>query len=564
MKRAKRRRPSPYSRWWAAAVGGALCLAACANPMPPTGGPADDVPPDIRLIEPADQATSVTADELVIEFTEYIDQGSFSRALSITPGFETPPDISWRGRTATVRFPARLRDNTTYIVQLDTDLRDAHGVALRQPITLAFATGARINQGTITGRVLEPTRGEPQGSIDVFAYASVDPDTLDALPEAPDYRTQTGQNGEFAFRYLPEGVGYYVVAVADANRNRRLESVEAYAPPPAPRITADTSRSNGVPVPWIALTLDTIPPELQRASILSSRRIVIRSAEPVRFVEWGPWTVTGTESGVQRLALPYSTDTLSREVFAVTDSMSPGSYEILVHGLADSSGNRAPPAALSFDVQPLADTVRVRFAGFAADSAQANLLPDRWPEVVFTTGLSSEAVQDLVGAADTAGTDLPFTLRSRNGTRWDVQVPALEEGRTVAVSVQDPHPDRDTMYVHHFRRLPADEMGEISGVVAPMGANIVVEVRTNRHERFWRTHTDAEGRFVARQLPEGQYAIRVFADIDSSGAWTGGQLAPYHPPEPMTWLRDSVRVRARWETALEDTLRLPVPADIAP
>jgi hypothetical protein len=40
-------------------------------------------------------------------------------------------------------------------------------------------------------------------------------------------------------------------------------------------------------------------------------------------------------------------------------------------------------------------------------------------------------------------------------------------------------------------------------------------------------------------------------DRDGDGAWDGGRLAPYAPPEPLRWLPEPVRVRARWETEVE-------------
>src|SRR5690606_24045438 len=138
-----------------------LLIAGCANPVPPTGGPADSTPPEIRTSMPADQATRVSANDLRIEFSEYVDQASFARAFSITPAFAEPVDISWRGRTVTIRFPEPLRPNTTYIVQIDTNLRDAHGVSVRNPISIAFSTGEQIDQGTLSGRVVSEVDGAP-------------------------------------------------------------------------------------------------------------------------------------------------------------------------------------------------------------------------------------------------------------------------------------------------------------------------------------------------------------------------------------------------------------------
>jgi hypothetical protein len=120
-----------------------LCLllaVGCATPIPPSGGPEDTTPPRLEAAEPAADAVNVRADRLVLTFSEDVDEGSVVRAFGIAPGWETPPDVRVRGRRVEVTFPDSLRANTTYVVTLDTNLRDLRNVALPQPITLAFAT----------------------------------------------------------------------------------------------------------------------------------------------------------------------------------------------------------------------------------------------------------------------------------------------------------------------------------------------------------------------------------------------------------------------------------------
>ena len=200
-------------------------MAGCASPVAPSGGPEDTTPPALDASEPAAGAVLVRADRLVLTFSEGVDEATVGRALSVAPGWAVPPEVRARGRRVEVLFPDSLRANTTYVVTLDTNLRDLRGVALRQPITLAFATGPTLDRGRIAGRVLDPQTGRAAPGLDVFAY--VLPDSVatmdstahaDALPDptttAPDYRTQTGPDGAFVLDYLRPGP-FFVVAVAD-------------------------------------------------------------------------------------------------------------------------------------------------------------------------------------------------------------------------------------------------------------------------------------------------------------------------------------------------------------
>src|SRR5690606_13309166 len=105
------------------------------------------------------------------------------------------------------------------------------------------------------------------------------------------------------------------------------------------------------------------------------------------------------------------------------------------------------------------------------------------------------------------------------------------------------------------------ETGELTGTVvaADTTGALVVELYpeppVGRAEPR-RVRADAAGRFAFRDLPAGTYRLRAFVDRDGDLRWDGGRIAPYTPAEPLTWSTEAHRVRARWETALPDTVRI--------
>ena len=273
---------------WGLVAGGlglvVLLFASCANPVAPSGGPRDQRPPSIAQTTPVRDTINVSTDTEVlrIEFSEYVERSSLPGALSITPTFEQRPQFSWSGRTVEIGFPSPLRDSTTYIFSLGTDLSDAHGVSLENPITVAFSTGPRINRGQIGGLVVSGAQGDVQEGVDVYAYG-VSPRAVgppQPLPERPSYRTQTGEQGRFGFDYMREG-RYYVVALRDNNRNRQPDVGEPYAVPPRFALRAD-SAAGSVPVPWLLTRPDTTAPYLQRVRPVSRQRLRLSFSEPVR------------------------------------------------------------------------------------------------------------------------------------------------------------------------------------------------------------------------------------------------------------------------------------------
>ncbi len=548
-----------------------ILLAGCANPVLPAGGPPDRTPPEIAGMTPAANAVNVTADVIQIVFSEYVDQNAFTRAFSITPQFDEPVDFRWRGQTVNISFPGPLRDNTTYILTIDTNLRDEHGVALTQPVTVAFSTGPEINKGRLAGRVVDPQTGKGAAGMDVYAYALPDSTPLVSLPENPDYRTQTGADGQFQFDYLSEQ-GYFVLALQDRNRSRRPESLEPFAVPPRYLIDADTLQQQEVRR-WYVTALDTIAPELQRVRALSSRRLELRFSEPVHL------TTRTAEEWVLRDSLQNqprtirSIYTLSENpnvVFVTTDSLSGGIHLLRPASLADSSGNSVLPQFFSFTPSAAADTVSVRFMGFAPDTVRSDaqaaggLFPGEDPGVRFNLPLDPKRLEAVVSVRDSTGAPRLFTAETSDGTTYRILAdPAFEPGRPIQVLVNGRTLNgADTVYTRTFQRMSQRNLGELSGYVRGVDSLTAVVVELQRAVRDARpeplkARADAEGRFFFPSLPEGNYRLRAFLDPDMDMRWDGGRISPYHPADLLTWGPDSIRVRARWETALEDTLYFP-------
>ncbi|MBL0175372.1 MAG: Ig-like domain-containing protein [Ignavibacteria bacterium] len=208
------RHPSPRRHTGQAAPLLALLLfAACATQKPPDGGPPDTEPPTVLETEPPNGSTRFTGDRVRITFDEYVNRQSFQQALHIAPFMQTPPEISWSGRSVDIRFTEPLKENRTYVVTVGTALKDANGGnALAASTTLAFATGDSIDRGSFFGKVSDD---KPAG-VSLFAFALPDgrADTLNPSRVRPDYAAQCGQDGSFRFSNVAIG-RYRVFAVRD-------------------------------------------------------------------------------------------------------------------------------------------------------------------------------------------------------------------------------------------------------------------------------------------------------------------------------------------------------------
>jgi len=339
-------------------------LVSCANPQAPSGGPRDSTPPSVVQTRPVQDTVDVSTDvgALRVEFSEYVERSTLSQALSITPTFEQRPQFSWDGRAVEIQFPSALRDSTTYIFTFGTTLSDARGVSLETPITVAFSTGERINRGQIEGRVVNGPSGTTQQGVDVFAYAlPPGASAVRPLPDAPSYRTQTGEGGRFSFDYMREGP-YYVLALRDNNRNRQPDPQEPVAVPPRLSIRADSGAA-AVPVPWLLARRDTTAPQLQQVRPVSRQRLRLRFDEPVRLgtrapTAWAPRdSATGTPVAVRGV---YNAPDRPNAIVVRTAPMPDARHALPLRrgAVVDTLGQPLRPDTARFRAAARADTLR--------------------------------------------------------------------------------------------------------------------------------------------------------------------------------------------------------------
>lgn len=550
---------------------GAL-LGSCANPVMPTGGPEDQTPPAVVATEPANEAVNVSPESIRLTFSEYVDAGSFARALTITPEVAGRLDYAWRRRSVEIDLPEPLRDSTTYVLTLDTNLRDAHNVALREPITLAFSTGPVINQGRLAGQVIEPDAGTGVGGIDVFAYAAPDSTVPDSLPPRPAYRTQTDEQGRFQFAYLREQP-YFVIAVTDRNRNLAPDPGEPFAAPPQPVLLAHPDSTAAAATPrWITTVLDTIPPELRRVRALSRSRLELRFSESIRLADRDPaaWTLLDSlQQTPVTVRAVYTLPDDPRLAFLRTDLLAERTHVLVPAGIVDSSGTPVRPEPVSFIPSADDDTLQIRFRRFEPADLQPDetgryvLLPAMQPGIRFNQPVEDVTLQARIAVVDTTEQPQAFTATTDDGTAYRLTLdPPLREGQIVEVRVTQPRPSgTDTLYTRVFQRIPERALGARVGYVAaadPAGP-IVVELypppEAPRQQPYVTQVVD--GRYTFEGLPDGMYTLRAFVDRNGNRRWDGGRLLPYAPAEPLAWIRDSLDVRPRWEQVREDTLRIP-------
>ena len=580
--------------------------------MPPSGGPRDTTPPSIRQSTPAANAVNVPTDTRTVRltFTEYVNRNSLVQALSLTPAFERRLEYDWDGRAVEIELPGALRDTTTYIVTIDTDLSDANGVSLSEPLTLAFSTGPRINQGRIDGRIVTPSSGAAAPGVDVYAYLLPDSATgaPTPLPDRPAYRTQTGEDGRFAFDHMREQ-DYFVIGVQDANRNRQPDRQEATAAPPRLRIPAD-SVATDVPVPWLLARVDTVAPSAQEIRAPSDQRLRLSFSEPVRLSTRSPdrWIVRDSVAGsTVPVEAVYQTSDAPTEVALRTAPMAPRPHTLVMPDatVTDTLGQTARRDTLRIVPPETPDTLGTPFRAFVPDPSTADttgipLLPSVAPSVRFNQPPDTARLREAIAVRDTAGQERTVSFATDDGTTYRLTPdPPLASGEVVTVAIDTaPLSGPDTTASARFQRVANRQLGGLEGQVVldtvtvrgdttaraldarpdslqttppsrsdTARAPFVVELRpadTPFPMRRQQQTVPADSAFIFDALPDGSFRFRAFLDRTRNGHWDPGQVVPYVPAEPLAWITQPVDSRPRWTNVLPEPLRVVILNEDAP
>jgi hypothetical protein len=536
----------------------ALLLASCATQRPPEGGPADSEPPYIVQSSPTPGTVNFRGRKVVIEFNERVDKRSFDDAIHISPLLDIKPEYDWSAREVEILFQEDLPEDKTIVVSIGSNLKDLRaGNAMSNSWQLAFSTGDSLDRGIIEGMVSD---AKPSG-VSVFAYFLHDgrADTLDPTRHRPDYVVRTGDDGRFRLSYLREG-SYRVFAVRD-NMNNLLYDIEAdeIGIPAGDVFAADSNRMPSA----LRFTLhreDTTAPYVQRVQAVNARQLRIAFSEEVQPFPppSGALTLRDSVDGTSLAVHTVLRSLQGRNAWDVflESQMHEGRFQLFFDSLADAAGNALRTDVLVFDGSSVPDTSRPSFLEtFPKEGAQS--IPT---DSAFVLRFSRPVQADIaVSVLDSTGKELPVTLLRPDMTRVDIGHPVLDEAAAYRLcidlaTIQDVISQRsiaDSTLCIAFTTGKAGNFGSVTGNFADDSIGgvphiLLREIKEGGAE--WRTVADSTGAFSFTRVPEGQYKLEAFIDLDSNGRHSPGRARPLLAPEPLIRYKDTLRVRARWET----------------
>lgn len=559
-----------YKKIQIAALVCLIVFSGCANQQPPQGGPVDLTTPEIIAVYPGNNTLNFKGDRIIIEFDRYIEERTLEESIFISP-YVGDLEFDWSGKEVEITFSEKLRQNTTYVVNIGTDVKDRfRGLTkMAKAYTMAFSTGPDIDRGNIEGIVYPSMKGKDVSGVMIFAYKmdeGINPDTLNPMSAKPDFITQAGKSGDFFLRYIPFS-DYRIFAVRDEYRNLVYDrETDEYGVQSGPvSVTQDDTLAKGI---FMQLAKeDTSGPRLIKAFAQDRNHIIAEFSEAILASSVKPESFVVMDTIDQKslgLITVYQNPVLPKSMIAVTEKQdSAKAYSLFIKDVTDSTGNMINPLAnsLVFQGSSRAVNTKIRMAVVSIKDSIRNI--DIMPvlTLTFSDAAAKNLPLDFISILDGKNQAIPAIKKRISdavvsimpekelaGKTWYTLRAELQQIRDWRDST-----GRDSTKVWRFETIDLEDMSSVEGTVTDLntadieGDLYVVAWQIGKQDLRYSTKADkSTGQFILPLIKEGQYVLQAFKDRNKNNVFDPGNPFPFKYSERMSNLSDTLKVRARW------------------
>jgi hypothetical protein len=467
-------------------------LSACANIVPPSGGPADRTPPQLLNIQPQDSLRNTRINKIVLKFDEYVNIADVAKELQISPMLKNAPSMTAAGKTVTIKIQdSLLSDNTTYTINIGHAVKDVHEGNSYSGTTYIFSTGAWFDSLQVKGKIIDAASGkiDSSGNVRVLLYDAANDINIVSL-QKPVYVCTSDKKGNFIFKGIPNKA-FRIYALKENNGNLIFDKEDEY----------------------IGFSAKTVLPALDTAGITLS--IFKEKTDSSKSK-----TANNTEQSddkFDRKPKATSSQTLDAKTF---------NYKALVDTSNKNKGSQELNQALAiqfsrsltqYDVQKIlltADSNEIEVQckyNFILDSSKKKLsLQNQWmPNTNYTLRLIKNFASDS-------------SLSNLMPCKYYFKTKAEEDYGTLDIIV----PER---YVANNNYLLQIMLNDKVIYLAPI----------NQQNK------------TIKYLSEGIYQLSIVTDVNHDGTWTSGQLKTEQQAEPVLPFPDAVLMKAGWEHVVD-------------
>jgi hypothetical protein len=541
-----------------------LFISACANPLPPSGGPRDKTPPIIVATEPVNNTINFHKKEIALEFNKYMDKNKVIECIMLSPTKKLT--YSWSGKTLYVNIDELLDTNTTYSLFLGTEYTDYLQNKPTDAFTLTFSTGSHLDSGRIIGHLYDDN---PAG-VYIYGYLldGINPDTLNISHTKPYYLTQVGTSGNFELRAL-KGGNYRIFAIRDVQKNGIYnEGVDAFGAAANDVFV----KSNLIPYNPLKIgqAIDKLGPMLYSAEGITSRLVIANFSKDIDstriFKQSFKITDSANTTEIQVLSV-FLNEISSKSVNIITEKEIEKGKKYKLTVLTDTSivvkdnvGNPVRDTARScyFYSSGDKDTTILKLIKAPFKDSSQNIDPFSFFEFRFNSMIKGNSSENRVELKNLqSGINVEFT----KDERFDNKIIIRPQKKLESLTWYDLSFKFDSLIAYtgkivkdstlHLRFKTSDirSYTSVSGILKNFdscpGKTILTLVSSDKKNRIRAAVADSN-KWEATEIPPANYFFEVFCDKNGNGKYDYGNPFPFHFAEPFAVDKKEVVVPPRF------------------
>ncbi|MFL2983644.1 MAG: Ig-like domain-containing protein [Candidatus Neomarinimicrobiota bacterium] len=531
-----------------------MIFFSCAAVMSPPGGPKDEIPPELIEIIPSDGTTHFRGGVVELVFSEYLDENTVEGAINILPSLEEKPKIIYKGKRLFVEFPDKLIENQTYIISIDRDLSDEHRVKFAQGVQVALSTGSQIDQGSIAGKI------EYSKDASLNLWKVRDPiDYLKFYERKPDYVFDASNEGEYEFKYLSSGE-YRLVAV-DRSVSGIPISLEriTYGLSWLPDIKIrDQERLEGINIRL--LDKQGSIKMINAESFQESWGRISFSGDVKEIVDEIPLAIRGEDSVI--IDADYFQDPgHNSKLYFVTDNPIDDYVSILIDGLKKNNITVVESGKIRLKMESVQDTMELSViqpkSKYMLDIELGEIKPLK---IIFSNliqaGLDKNSfsiMKDTILIPFDMHWESPLSLNLFPNDNWE---PNTAYNLRILRDLITPifgKDLKDSITSIDFKTSNYFGFGSLI-INSNIDSNKLVIAELKNVEKIapvFRSVVNSNGNTSMINVPEGNYFLMFFKDIDNNMKYSSGNIHPYVSSEWFYNYPDTLKIRSNWDMELE-------------
>jgi len=516
----------------------------CAKRGMPQGGDIDTIPPTFVNAYPENFSTNFKAEEIRINFNEYIKLDNPQRQIIVSPPMDPKPEIYPMGsasKDVRIKIIDTLLENTTYTINFGNSIVDNTEGNPLPFFKYIFSTGSYVDSLSVQGSIKDAFNRKTDEFISVMLY-EVDSTYNDSVVfnKMPTYISYTQDTlNTFSVENMKEGT-YRMVAMLDKNQNYKFD----------PRSDKIGFVDSLIEVPSdenykINIFKEILDFEIQRPKQLAKHHLIFG----------------------------YKGNPNSTKISLLSEHSSEFDYRIIKDSKKDTLHYWYKPfmevdsLVFKVDNQKYTDTVYTKVKDMLTDSLEVNAVTKGTIDVnekfKLTANLPLEKLDTaFVKIMNKDSIFIPFkhdyqSFENTYSLDFEKEEKQAYQIQLFPGALTDFYEHTNDTLSYNLRTPNFADLGVLNMKIENIKSYPVIVQLTNNKDEVYKEiiHQEEDGNlFTFNYINPGSYFMRIIYDENDNGKWDTGSYLNQKQAEEIIYFPKEIEVRANWDVV--ETFRL--------